>query len=247
MKTLPAWLTTVTSRICLNMLRSRTTRPEDPAGLHLPDPLIEPETTNTPEDEALLADSISLALLILLDTLSPTERVAFVLHDVFHLTFDEIAPVIDRSPANTRQLTSRARRRLHSVPLHAPDTPKRPQPAQRHLVNAFFTAARAGDLDTLVTLLDPNVELHADGGRTLPSATAHIQGAKSTAQRATLFRHPDVEIYPVRVNGTPGALVERGGTPTSVMAFTIHNNHITQIHILLDSDRLAHIDFAAFH
>jgi RNA polymerase sigma factor (sigma-70 family) len=248
---LAAWLTTVVSRICLNVLRSRAARPEDPVGVHLPDPVVGREPSATPEDEALLSDSVSLALLIVLDLLAPAERVAFVLHDLFELTFDEIAPVVGRSTVATRKLASRARRRVRDAQLAAPGTPSTPVSssgdlvASRQLVDAFFAAARNGDLDGLVAVLDPQVELYADGGRALASATAVLRGAGPVARRAALFRQPGVTVHAVLVNGTPGALVRRGNEPVSVMGFAVERGRIVQIQILLDPERLARIDFAA--
>ncbi|MFD0169231.1 RNA polymerase sigma factor SigJ [Streptomyces decoyicus] len=242
-ETLPAWLTTVVSRICLNGLRSRAARPEDPIGVHLPDPLVGHDPSHGPEEEALLSDSVSLALLIVLDTLTPAERVAFVLHDMFLLTFPEIATVIGRTTVATRQLASRARRRVQGA--HKADSSS-DFATQRMLVDAFFAAARNGDLDGLVAVLDPDVELRADGGLTLASATATIHGARLVAERAALFRQPGVTVTAVVVNGTPGVLVDRDGVPVSVMGFVVRQGRIAQIQILLDPERLASIDFAAF-
>lgn len=240
---LRAWLTTVISRICLNTLRSRAARPEDPVGVHLPDPVIGHEPSRSPEDEALLNDSVSLALLIVLDTLAPAERVAFVLHDMFHLTFDEIAAVIGRTTVATRKLASRARSRVKG----AQETDSGGDFATRRmLVDAFFAAARDGDLDGLVAVLDPDIELRADGGLALASATAAIRGPHFVAKRAALFRQPGVTVTAVLVNGSPGALVHRDGAPVSVMGFAVRQDRITQIQILLDPERLAAIDFAAF-
>ncbi|MFE1199502.1 RNA polymerase sigma factor SigJ [Streptomyces olivaceoviridis] len=240
---LPAWLTTVISRICLNALRSRAARPEDPVGVHLPDPVIGHEPAHGPEDEALLNDSVSLALLIVLDTLAPAERVAFVLHDMFHLTFDEIAAVIGRTAVATRQLASRARRRVKGAREadSCGDFATR-----RMLVDAFFAAARNGDLDGLVAVLDPEVQLRADGGLALASATAAIRGARPVAERAALFRQPGVTVTAVLVNGSPGVVVDRDGVPVSVMGFAVRQDRITQIQILLDPERLSAIDIAAF-
>jgi RNA polymerase sigma-70 factor (ECF subfamily) len=243
LENLPAWLTTVVSRICLNMLRSRAARPEDPVGVHLPDPVLGREPSAGPEDEALLTDSVSLALLIVLDTLEPAERVAFVLHDMFHLTFDEIAAVVGRSTVAARQLASRARRRVRGNP---PGEIDGRFAVRRRVVDAFFAAAREGDLDGLVAVLDPDVELRADGGLALAAASGVVRGDRLVAQRAAMFRQPGVTVHAVLVNGSPGALVEREGKPVSVMGFTIERERIVQIQILLDPDRLSAIDFAAF-
>ncbi|MFI7017189.1 sigma-70 family RNA polymerase sigma factor [Streptomyces sp. NPDC050164] len=240
---LPAWLTTVISRICLNVLRSRAAHPEDPVGVHLPDPVVGREPSHGPEDEAVLSDSVSLALLIVLDTLVPAERVAFVLHDMFHLTFDEIAAVVGRTTVATRQLASRARRRVQGA--HEKDSGG-DFATRRVLVDAFFAAARNGDLDGLVAVLDPDVELRADGGLSLVSASSTLHGARPVAERAALFRQPGVTVTPVLVNGTPGVLVDRDGVPVSVMGFAVRRDRISQIQILLDPKRLASIDFGAF-
>lgn len=240
---LPAWLTTVISRICLNVLRSRAARPEDPVGVHLPDPVVEREPSHGPEDEAVLSDSVSLALLIVLGTLAPAERVAFVLHDMFHLTFDEIAAVVGRTTVATRQLASRARRRVQGA--HEKDSGG-DFATRRVLVDAFFAAARNGDLDGLVAVLDPDVKLRADGGLALASASSMLHGAGPVAERAALFRQPGVTVSPVLVNGTPGVLVDQDGVPVSVMGFAVRRDRISQIQILLDPKRLAAIDFGAF-
>lgn len=240
---LSAWLTTVVSRVCLNVLRSRAARAEDPVGVRLPDPVVECEQVAGPEDEVVLSDSVSLALLVVLDALAPAERVAFVLHDMFHLPFEEIAPVIGRSVVAARKLASRGRQRVRQARGTGPCG--RPVAAHRELVDAFLAAARGGDLGRLVSLLDPDAELHADGGRMLASATAVIRGAGPVAERAALFRRPGVTVTPVLVNGTAGALIDQGGVPVSVMAFSIEGSRITAIHILLDPERLAAIDFAA--
>lgn len=240
---LAAWLTTVVSRICLNVLRSRTVRREDAVGLRLPDPVVEHDQPSSPEEEAVLSDSVSLALLIVLDTLAPAERVAFVLHDTFHLTFDEIAPVVGRTSVAVRKLASRARQRVRDSPgTGAGDD----FATRRSVVDAFFAAAREGDLDRLVAVLDPDTEFRADGGLALASASAVIRGAAKVAQRAALFRQPGVVVVPVLVNGVPGALVHRDGAPVSVMDFAIEGGRISRIHVLLDPERLTSVDFASF-
>ncbi|MFB7124538.1 MULTISPECIES: sigma-70 family RNA polymerase sigma factor [Streptomycetaceae] len=240
---LAGWLTTVIGRICLNILRSRAARPEDPVGVHLPDVVVGQEPSNGPEDEALLSDSVSLALLIVLDTLAPAERVSFVLHDMFHLPFDEIAAVVGKTPAAARKLASRGRRRVQEE--READSGG-DFATRRTLVNAFFAAARDGDLDGLVAVLDPDVELRADGGPALAAATASIRGARPVAGRASLFRQGGVAVFPVLVNGVPGALVTRDGAPTSVMGFSVRGGRITRIQILLDPERVGAVDFAAF-
>lgn len=243
LENLHGWLTTVISRICLNVLRSRAAKPEEPVGVHLPDPVVEQEPSYGPEDAALLNDSVSLALLIVLDTLAPAERVAFVLHDMFHLTFDEVGTVIGRSTVASRQLASRARRRVQGSRESDSGGDSK---TRRVLVDAFFAAARHGDLDELVAVLDPDVELRADGGVALASATDVIRGVHPVAKRAALFRQPGVTVAAVLVNGSPGALVERDGEPVSVMGFAVRQGRITQIQILLDPERLTEINFDAF-
>jgi RNA polymerase sigma factor (sigma-70 family) len=234
------WLTTVVARVCLNRLRSRAARPEDPAGVHVPDLVVSADVP-TPADEAVLADSVSLALLVVLDTLGPAERLAFVLHDLFDLPFEEIAALVDRSPAAARQLASRARRRVRGaqVPDAAAD-----RPGQRRVVEAFFAAARSGDLAALVAVLDPEAVLRADGGASRPEVSALLRGAGAVARRATMFNQPAVAVHLVLVNGVPGAVVTRDGEPVSVMGFTIAAGRITAIDILLDPVRLGRLDLA---
>ncbi len=241
---LGAWLTTVIGRVSLNLLRARAARPEDPVGVHLPDPIVGHEPSAGPEDEALLSDSVSLALLIILDSLTPAERVAFVLHDMFHLTFDEIAPVLGRTTVATRQLASRARRRVHNA---QPDEAKVDLAARRQLVDAFFAATRNGDLAALVKALDPEVVLRADGGAQLAAATAEVHGATDVANRAMLFNRAGAAVHAVLVNGSPGALVTQDGKPVSVMGFTVVRGRIGQIQILLDPTRLDALDLTALY
>jgi len=234
------WLTTVVARVCLNRLRSRAARPEDPAGVHVPD-LVVSRDVPTPADEAVLADSVSLALLVVLDTLAPAERLAFVLHDLFDLPFEQIAALVDRSPAAARQLASRARRRVRGaqVPDAASD-----RPGQRRVVQAFFAAARSGDLEALVAVLDPDAVLRADGGASRPEVSALLRGSAEVARRAAMFNQPGVAIHRVLVNGAAGAVVTSDGEPISVMAFTISGGTIAEIDILLDPERLRRLDLA---
>jgi RNA polymerase sigma factor (sigma-70 family) len=234
------WLTTVVARVCLNRLRSRAARPEDPAGVHVPD-LVLSRDVPTPADEAVLADSVSLALLVVLDTLAPAERLAFVLHDLFDLPFEQIAALVDRSPAAARQLASRARRRVRGaqVPDAASD-----RPGQRRVVEAFFAAARSGDLGALVAVLDPEAVLRADGGASRPEVSALLRGSVKVARRAAMFNQPGVAIHHVLVNGAAGAVVTSDGEPVSVMGFTIAGGRITEIDILLDPVRLRRLDLA---
>src|SRR5438093_801998 len=183
---LGGWLTTVIARVSLNMLRSRATRREEPMGVHVPDPIMDPADGSDPEHEALLADSVGLALLVVLETLTPAERLAFVLHDMFAVPFEEIAPIVERSPAATRQLASRARRRVRG----ADPIPDADLTAQWEVVEAFLAAARDGAFDALVAILDPNVVLRADGG--LTGLSQHMQGAETVASQALLWSRVDL-------------------------------------------------------
>jgi RNA polymerase sigma factor (sigma-70 family) len=235
---LGGWLTTVLARVCLNMLRSRTTRREEPLDLRLPDPVISPEGDLQPEQEALLADSVGLALLVVLDTLSPAERLAFVLHDMFDLPFEEIAPMVGRSPAAARQLASRARRRVRGAELPAPD----PDLArQRGVVDAFFQAARGGDFDALVALLDPDVVLRSDYGGRRPAAPLVTRGAAAIARQALLGALPGARLHPALVNGTAGVVITVNGRPFAVLGFTVTNGRIAEIDAIADPDRVGRI------
>jgi RNA polymerase sigma-70 factor (ECF subfamily) len=230
---LGGWLTTVVGRVCLDMLRSRASRREEPVGPHLPDPVVGTD----PEQQALLADSVGLALLVVLDTLDPAERLAFVLHDMFGLPFDEIAPVVGRTTVATRQLASRARRRVQGSP-----TPDTSLDRQRPVVDAFFAAARDGDFDALVAVLDPDVVLRSEGGAIPAGASRVVRGASTVANQALLFRRaggdPGVS-RPVVVNGAAGVLVSRAGRPEVLFAFTVQNDHIAAIEVIQDPERLA--------
>jgi RNA polymerase sigma factor (sigma-70 family) len=233
---LGGWLTTIVARVCLNMLRSRNVRREDFFGVHLPDPVISPEGMLQPEEEALLADSVGLALLVVLDTLSPAERLAFVLHDMFELPFDEIAPMVGRSPAAARQLASRARRRVKGAEIPAPD----PNLArQREVVDAFFRAARGGDFDTLVALLHPDVVLRSDFGARRPALSKVIRGAAAVARQARAI--PRALVRPALVNGAAGAVITVGGRPFAVMGFTIAEGKIVEIDAIADPERVRRI------
>ena len=231
---LGGWLTTVLTRICLNVLRARATRREDPFdGVHLPDPVV----TVGPEHEAVLADAIGLAMLVVLETLPPAERVAFVLHDTFGLAFDEIAVILDRTPAATRQLASRGRRRVREGEV--PSASGADAAEQRRLVDAFFAAARAGDIDALVAVLDPDVVLRADAG---PSPrSVEVRGARAVANRAAMFASGDRTVVAAEVNGAPGVIIRRGDLVVSVMEFTVADGRIAAIHALADPDRLARL------
>jgi RNA polymerase sigma factor (sigma-70 family) len=235
---LGGWLTTVVGRVCLNMLRARRTRGEQPFDVHMPEPIVSREDGLDPEHEALLADSVGLALLVVLETLAPAERLAFVMHDMFAVPFDEIAPMVGRSPEATRQLASRARRRVQGeAPAPDPDLGR-----QREVVDAFFAAARDGDFDALVAVLDPDVVLRADGGAGRPGATAVVRGARAVAERASHYAHLSPYVRPALVNGAAGVVVTPRGRPFSVMAFTVRNGRITAIDALADPTRLAELD-----
>jgi RNA polymerase sigma-70 factor (ECF subfamily) len=239
---LGGWLTTIVARVCLNMLRSRNTRREEPLGVHVPDPVITREGALQPDEEAVLADSVGLALLVMLDTLSPAERLAFVLHDMFGLPFDEIAAMVGRSPAAARQLASRARRRVKGADIPAPD----PDLArQRDVVDAFFQAARGGDLDTLVGLLDPDVVLRSDFGARRPDASVVIRGAAAVARQARAF--PAAQVRPALVNGAAGVVITVRGRPFAVMGFTVTEGKIVEIDAIADPERVRRIAAAVLH
>ena len=235
---LGGWLTTIVARVCLNMLRSRTSRREEALGVHLPDPVISPPGVLQPDEEAVLADSVGLALLVVLDTLSPAERLAFVLHDMFQLPFEEIAPMVGRSPTAARQLASRARRRVTGADLPAPD----PDLArQRDVVDAFFLAARGGDLGALVALLDPDVVLRADFGARRPAASRVVRGAAAVARQAVLGALPGADLHPALVNGAAGAVVTVGGRPFAVLGFTVAEGRILEIDAIADPERVRRV------
>ena len=235
---LRAWLTTVVGRVCLNQLRSRRTRREAPLEPYVADPIVTPAAGSDPEYEALLADSVGLALLAVLETLSPAERVAFVLHDVFAVPFDDIAPVVGRSPAATRQLASRGRRRVRGAPV--PDTDLDGQWA---VVDAFLAASRDGDFERLLAVLDPDVVLRADGGSARPQLRQVVRGAEVVASNALLFRHLAGSATRTLVNGVPGGVAWRpDGRPFAVLAFTVRHRRIASIEVLADPDRLARLD-----
>ena len=232
---LRAWLTTVVGRLCLNMLRSRKTRREEPLDLRMAEPIVSPEDGTDPEQEALLADSVGLALLVVLDTLAPAERLAFVLHDMFAVPFDEIAPMVGRSPEAARQLASRARRRVRG----AAPVPDADLAEQRRVVDAFFAAARDGDFEALVAVLDPDVVLRSDGG---PGHSVVVQGARSVAERAFGFARLAPHVRPALVNGVAGVVVAPEGRPFSVMGFTVRGGKIVEIDALSDPERLARLE-----
>ena len=235
---LGGWLTTIVARVCLNMLRARKVRREESLDLRLPDPVISSPGALQPDEEALMADSVGLALLVVLDTLTPAERLTFVLHDMFKLPFGEIAPMVGRSPGAARQLASRARRRVEGAAVPAPDPDLG---RQREVVDAFFKAARGGDFDALVALLDPDVVLRADAGDWRPDVTRVVQGAEAVANQAISFALPNAELHPALVNGAAGVVVTVGGRPFSVMAFTVAGGRIVEIDAIADPERVRRI------
>ncbi len=241
MENLAGWLTTVVARVCLNMLRSRATRREDPLGPHVPDPIVSTADGTDPEHETLLADSVGLALQVVLETLTPAERLAFVLHDMFAVPFEEVAPIAGRSVTATRQLASRARRRVQG----AAPPPESDRARQREVVDAFFAAARDGEFERLVAVLDPGVVLRSDGG-TLPGASVVLRGAEAVAAQALMFAGPSRVVHPALVNGAPGVVVTIAGRPVSVMGFTVADGKVAAINALGDPDRLSRLDLAAF-
>jgi len=240
---LDGWLTTVVARVCLNMLRARKARREEPLGPHVPEPIVTSEAGVDPEYEALLADAVGLALLVVLDTLAPAERLAFVLHDMFALPFDEIAPVIDRSPAAARQLASRARRRVRgTAPMPDSDLAR-----QREVVDAFLAATRDGDFEALLAVLDPDVVRRADFGAEPAPSAPEVRGAEAVASAAYTFVQragPDVVTRPALVNGAAGGVVFRAGRPVAVIGFTVSGGRIAAIDILADPERVRELDLA---
>jgi RNA polymerase sigma-70 factor (ECF subfamily) len=233
---LGGWLTTVVARISLNMLRSRDTRREDPLETRLPEPIIDRADGTDPEHEALLADAVGLALFVVLETLNPAERLAFVLHDMFAVPFEEIAPIVDRSPDAARQLASRARRRVRAEnPLPDADLD-----AQREVVDAFLAASREGDFERLVAVLDPDVVLRADFGDA--PGLQEVRGATAVLARAQTYSQFGLDLRPALVNGVPGAVALRDGELFSVAAFTVRAKKIVQMDFLADPVRLRELD-----
>ncbi|MGH9250723.1 MAG: RNA polymerase sigma factor SigJ [Acidimicrobiales bacterium] len=237
---LGGWLTTVVSRVCLNRLRSRKSRREEPLEVYVPDPIVSREDETDPEHEAQLVDSVGLALLVVLDALAPAERLAFVLHDMFAVPFEQIAGIVGRSPAAARQLASRARRRVQGAA-----TPDVDLTRQREVVDAFFAAARDGDFDALVAVLDPDVVLRSDGGAARPGVSVVVQGAEAVAKRAVTFARLSPFVRRALVNGAAGVVVAPGGRPVSVMGFTVRGGRIVEIHSVADPDRLRQLDLPA--
>lgn len=231
-----AWLTTIVGRVCLNALRSRRARREDLAEVHVPDPVVTLRDQLDPEQEALIADSLGLSLLVVLDALSPAERLAFVLHDVFDVPFSEIATLLNRSEAAAQQLGSRARRRVRGAPEPDADLAR-----QRAVVDAFFAASRDGDFDRLLAVLDPDVELRIDGGVLRSDASLVLRGAQAVAGHTSTYAELHPFVRPALVNGAAGAVVVVHGRLFSVMAFTVTDAKITQIDALLDPERLAQL------
>jgi ketosteroid isomerase-like protein len=224
----------VVARVCLDMLRSRRSRREEPFDTHMPEPIVSREDGMDPEHEALLADSVGLALLVVLETLSPAERLAFVLHDMFAVPFDEIASIVDRSPAAARQLASRARRRVRgTAPEPDPDLAR-----QREVVDAFLAASRDGDFEALVALLDPDVVLHADG----PDARRHLRGAPAVIGQARRYAGLARFARPALVNGAAGVVVAPGGRPFAVMGITVAQGRIVEIDVFADPKRVRELD-----
>src|SRR5580658_2561298 len=234
---LGGWLTTIVARVCLNLLQARKARPEHPAGLRMPDPVVSREGQPDPEQEALLADSIGLALLVVLEMLDPAERLAFVLHDMFDLPFEEIAPMVGRSPAAARQLASRARRRVRGAAVPPID---RDVARQREVVDAFFAAGRAGDFDALVRVLHPDVVLRSDVQR-----VGEQRGASRVARMALGGARRPASVLPVLVNGTAGGVIVEDGQAALLMAFTVSGGKIVEIDVITDPERLRVIDLGA--
>jgi RNA polymerase sigma-70 factor, ECF subfamily len=233
---LAGWLTTVVARVCLDMLRRRESRREDPLGTHLPEPVVGIEDGVDPEHEALLADSVGLALLVVLETLAPAERVAFVLHDMFAVSFDEIAPILGRSPVAARQLASRARRRVQGAAVPDADRTR-----QRAVVDAFLAASRGGDFDALLAVLDPDVVLRADLAAMQAGASKEVRGAAAVAET---FSGRARAARPALVNGAVGLVWAQSGRPRVVFGFTITSGKIVEIELIADPERLRQLDLA---
>jgi RNA polymerase sigma-70 factor, ECF subfamily len=238
---LGGWLTTVVARVCLTMLQARTSRREQPWDGRVPDPVVSGADGGDPEQEALLADSVGLALLVVLERLGPAERLAFVLHDMFGVPFGEIAPIVGRSPAAARQLASRARRRVRG----ARTISDADLGLQREVVDAFLAAARTGDFDALLAVLDPDVVLHADRGALPAGASREVRGAAAVARGALGYARRMARFaQPALVNGTAGLVVAVQGRPFAVLGFTVSSGKIVEIDILADPDRLSQLDLA---
>jgi RNA polymerase sigma factor (sigma-70 family) len=235
---LGGWLTTVVARISLNMLRSRRSWREESLDLRMPEPIVDRADGTDPEHEALLADSVGLAMLVVLETLNPAERLAFVLHDMFAVPFDDIAPIVDRSPDAARQLASRARRRVQGEPA----VPDADLDTQREVLDAFLAAAREGDFEALVEVLDPDVVLRADRRGVSIGAPGVVRGAANVARGALAFSRLDIEVRPALVNGAVGTVTFRDGRPFAIAGFTIRARRIVEMDIIADPERLNRID-----
>jgi RNA polymerase sigma factor (sigma-70 family) len=233
---LGGWLTTVVARVSLNMLRSRKSRREEPLGVYVPEPIVDRADGMDPEHEALLADSVGLALLVVLETLSPPERLAFVLHDMFGVPFDEIAAIVDRSPDAARQLASRARRRVRAEKT----VPDADLDQQRTVVDAFLAAAREGDFERLVAVLDPDVVLRVDLGA--EGGSREVRGARAVAGQALFYSRLGLVMRPALVNGAAGAVAILDGQPFSVGAITVRGGKIVEMDLLADPERLRRLD-----
>jgi len=230
---LGGWLTTIVARVCLNALQARKVRAEQPLSMRMPDPVVTREGQANAEQEALLADSVGLALLVVLDTLPPAERLAFVLHDMFDVPFEEVASMVGRSPAAARQLASRARRRVRGAAV-PPDTDR---VRQREVVDAFFAASKAGDFDALMRVLDPNVVLHSDVPR-----VAEQRGAKRVVRMALAGGRLSATVIPMLVNGAAGAIIVEDGRITTVMGFIVSGGKVVEIDVVVDPERLRLLD-----
>jgi RNA polymerase sigma factor (sigma-70 family) len=240
---LGGWLTTLVARECLDLLRARTSRREDPLGVHLPDPIVSRQDGTDPEQEALLAEGVGLALLVVLETLTPAERVALVLHDMFAVPFDEIALIVGRSPAAARQLASRARRRVQG----AARVPDADLARQQKVVDAFFAAARDGDFQALLAVLDPDVVVRADAGAVPLGAWGAVRGAAAVAEQVRItggFGRLARFARPALVNGAAGVVLAPGGRPVAVVGFTVKGDKIVEIDVLADPVRLQQLDLA---
>jgi len=241
---LGGWLTTVVARLCLDMLRSRKARREDSSDAQLPEPIVVAPDDTDPEAQAILADTVGMAMLIVLDTLSPAERLAFVLHDTFGLPFEQIAPIVDRSVTATRQLASRARRRVRGAGPSGDVS----QARQQELVHAFLAASRAGDFEALLRVLDPDVVVRADAGAatTIVGRSRVIRGREAVANQAMTFRHLASGARDAIVNGGPGFVVFAGDRPFAVVSITFRRGAISELDFILDPDRLARLDLGRF-
>jgi RNA polymerase sigma-70 factor (ECF subfamily) len=233
---LAAWLTTVVGRVCIDMLRARRARREEQAGIWLPEPIVTPDDDENPEHQTVLADSVGMALLVVLETLTPAERLAFVLHDMFAMPFDEIAPIVERSPEATRQLASRARRRVRGQAPH-PDTDIG---QQREVVAAFLAASRAGDFDGLLAVLDPEVVFRADAGRLTALVRPQITGAEEVARYSAMQGPRTASLcHPAIVNGAAGLVIRASGGPIGAVGFTVTRGKIATIDLILNPEKLS--------